>query len=103
MLILLLLNRVRPSDLDDLGEKSAFSDYRAELVLADLKTKSDVTQKQYLFQCVVRGEEGVPGGRGYYNNISDLGVESAMSDFEPESFFLTLIQGQASDCIIFPP
>ena len=28
------------------------------------------------------------GGRtrgGYYNNISDLGVESAMSDFEPES------------------
>ena len=50
-----LLNRVRLSDLDDLGAKSAFSDYRAELVLADLKTKSDVTQKQYLFLCVVRG------------------------------------------------
>ena len=61
-----------------------FSDYRAELVLADLKTKSDVTQKQYLFLCVVRGG-------GYYNDISDLGVESAMSDFEPESFCLTLI------------
>ena len=48
------------------------------------------------------GEKGVPGG-GYYDNISDLGVESAISDFEPESFFLTLIQGHASDCIISPP
>ena len=45
------------------------------------------------------------GGRtrgGYYNNISDLGVESAMSDFEPESFFLTLFQGHLLDCNIFP-
>ena len=86
---------------NDLGAQSAFPDYRAELVLADLKTKSDVTQQQYLFQCVVKG--GVPGGRGYYHIISDLGVESAMSDFEPESFFMTLIQGHLLDCNISPP
>ena len=37
------------------------------------------------------GRRGM-GGIGY-NHISDLGVESAMSDFEAESFFLTLFQG----------
>ena len=73
-----------------------------ELVLADLKTKSDVTQKQYQFQCVVRVGGRTRGG-GYFNNISDIRVESAMSDFEPESFFVTLIRGQLSDCIIPPP
>ena len=50
------------SYLDDLGAQSAFSNHRADLVFADLKTKLDVTQKQYLFQCVVRGEGGIPGG-----------------------------------------
>ena len=33
-------------------------------------------------------------GDGCYKMISDLGVESAMSDFKPESFFLTLFKGQ---------
>ena len=37
------------------------------------------------------GRWWVPGRGGTYNLIiSDLGVESAMSDFEPESLFFTL-------------
>ena len=33
------------------------------------------------------------GGGRSYNLISDLGVESAMADFEVESIFFTLFQG----------
>ena len=40
---------------------------------------------------------GVGGGDGCYNHISDLAVESAMSDFEAESFFLTLFEGHLLD------
>ena len=36
---------------------------------------------------------GGGGGWRCYNLISDLGVESAMADFEAESIFLTLFQG----------
>ena len=37
---------------NDLGAQSASPDFGTELVFPDLKTKSDVTHKQYLFQCV---------------------------------------------------
>ena len=46
---------------NDLGAQSAFPAFGTELVFTDLKTKSDVTHKQYLFQCV-GGWGGVPGG-----------------------------------------
>ena len=72
---------------NDIGAQSASLDFGTELVFPDLRTKSEVTHKQYLFQCVGRGG-------GCYKMISDLGVESAMSDFKPESFFLTLFKGQ---------
>ena len=44
----------------------------------------------------VRGGGGEWGGIGY-NHISDLGIESAISDFEAESFFLTLFEGHLLD------
>ena len=37
------------------------------------------------------------GGGGGYNHISALGIESAISDFEAESFFLTLFEGHLLD------
>ena len=40
------------------------------------------------------GDGGNGGGIGY-THISDLGVESAMVDFEAESIFLTLFQGHS--------
>ena len=42
---------------------------------------------------------GAPGGGGGEdcNPISDLGVESAVSDFALESFFLTPFQGHLLD------
>ena len=40
---------------------------------------------------------------GCYIIISDLGVESAMSDFEAESFHLTLFEGHLLDKSIPPP
>ena len=89
---------------NDIGAQSASLDFGTELVFPDLRTKSEVTHKQYLFQCVGRGE-GIWGGGGCYKLISDLGVESAMSDFKPESFFLTLFKGQTfltSELIFFP-
>ena len=42
------------------------------------------------------------GGGGCYNIISALGEESDNSDYEPESFFLTLFQGHLLDCNIYP-
>ena len=44
------------------------------------------------------GGGGLRGGD--FNQISDLGVESTMSDFEPASVFLTLLQGHLSNCSI---
>ena len=77
---------------NDIGAQSASLDFGTELVFPDLRTKSEVTHKQYLFHCVGRG--GGDWGYECYKMISDLGVESAMSDFKPESFFLTLFKGQ---------
>ena len=46
---------------NDIGAQSASLDFGTELVFPDLRTKSEVTHKQYLFQCVGRGGGGIGG------------------------------------------
>ena len=43
---------------NDIGAQSASLDFGTELVFPDLRTKSEVTHKQYLFHCVGWGGIG---------------------------------------------